>query len=555
LKEERTAEYVLVMEQLYFVSITASITYLYKLIFITQYQNIMTHPWNDDVSAGTGTTSSLMFVAAAVAIATSFLYNADAASRRFLGADELLARRTRRSRIRYDRMVDSLKKSEKVGKVLNDRDVEELVLNVMETTIEAAIILDIQQDSKDFELYLVLDCSKISKWGIVRVPLNLFCKLLSMQFERVVSSESMCFVADASAGLGPTLLTKCLQASTDVAILTPTWMIALAYLIEKNSVSNENIDKVVFALCRMEVKRVKDLKQITNSRTVVFNLPGQAAVPALLPVLQRVFPCERHLFVYDVCRMSVARSVALAKNTKEKSILQRPESMQTSLGSSMTKCLRNYAKELANLPETIANSVVSWMASVDIFLAMKDNEKENDYLPFVLRLGYLVGRTEGIGNSNVDLSDLCLANVLQFVTGSRSRSLPEHSFKAALDVLRSATKDHVRGIAADADLLSESDVISIEACVFCHKSILIGDKTLLDSVKPAKDWSLKAAKKLQSCACCAVPEDDDENPGPEDSILVSTSVEDSSPFNLQKSKINEYVDGKVMFAFDPTRFQ
>jgi len=123
--------------------------------------------------------------------------------------------------------------------------------------------------------------------------------------------------ADASAGLGPTLLTKCLQASTDVAILTPTWMIVLAWLIKKNSVSNENIDKVVFSLCRMEVKRVKDLKQITNSQTVVFNLPGQAVVPALLPVLQRVFPYERHLFVYDVYRMSVARSVALKKHQRE----------------------------------------------------------------------------------------------------------------------------------------------------------------------------------------------------------------------------------------------
>ena len=85
----------------------------------------------------------------------------------------------------------------------------------------------------------------------------------------------------------------------------------------------------------------------------------------------------------------------------ERNILQRTESMQTSLGSPMTKCLRQNTKKMVNLSETIANSIFSWMESVVIFLRMKDYEKENDYLRFVLRLGYLVGRTEGMGNSNV----------------------------------------------------------------------------------------------------------------------------------------------------------
>ena len=80
----------------------------------------------------------------------------------------------------------------------------------------------------------------------------------------------------------------------------------------------------------------------------------------------------------------------------------------------------------------------------------------------------------------------------------------------------------------------------IESCVFSHKSILIGDKTLLDTVQPRKEWSLKAAKKLQSCACCAVT-DDDDNPGPDEEKIVS------------KVTLG-YVDGKTTFAFDPTKF-
>ena len=88
-------------------------------------------------------------------------------------------------------------------------------------------------------------------------------------------------------------------------------MVSLALVIETNSVQAARIDKALFALCRMEARRHKD--QIKDSRTVVFNLPGQAVVPALLPVLQRVFPCERHVFVYDGCAASTSRAMASAK--------------------------------------------------------------------------------------------------------------------------------------------------------------------------------------------------------------------------------------------------
>ena len=85
----------------------------------------------------------------------------------------------------------------------------------------------------------------------------------------------------------------------------------------------------------------------------------------------------------------------------------------------------------------------------------------------------------------------------------------------------------------------------MEDCVFRHKSILLGDKTLLDTVLPSKEWTLKAAKKISGCSCCA-PEDDEED---EDGATNSDGVDQS--LALPQST---YVDGKAKFAFDPSKF-
>ena len=99
--------------------------------------------------------------------------------------------------------------------------------------------------------------------------------------------------------------------------------------------------------------------------------------------------------------------------------------------------------------------------------------------------------------------------------------------------------------------------------VFAHKGILIGDKTLLNTVQPSKDWSLKAAKKLTSCLCCA-PEDgegDEEDEERQNSDVAEFANVSGSPTpsggaggifpNMTKS---QYVDGKRTFAFDPSKF-
>jgi len=192
---------------------------------------------------------------------------------------------------------------------------------------------------------------------------------------------------------------------------------------------------------------------------------------------------------------------------------------------------------------------------------MKAREKKTFYTPFVCRMGFLMKRS-GIGNGDgSDLSKLALKNVLQFITGSKSRALPDEMMVKAEKCLSECRVIAESGVENCKIVVNTPAAILIEKCVFTHKSILIGEKTLLDTVQPKEDWSLKAAKKLKSCLCC-IPgegdeeeEDDDADEKDEGSKLVD-KVDMSMPggFGTNTGRSN-YVDGKAAFAFDPTKFQ
>lgn len=149
---------------------------------------------------------------------------------------------------------------------------------------------------------------------------------------------------------------------------------------------------------------------------------------------------------------------------------------------------RELYESLSKINGVQASIVEAWMASVDTFLDMKSKEKKNYYTPFVCRMGFLMKRS-GIGNGDgtSDLSEMALKNVLEYITGSKSRSLPSEVMNNAiscLEEMRTQYEDAVKG-----SELSSNDKILIEKCVFAHKSILIGEKTLLDTVQPKNDWS------------------------------------------------------------------
>ena len=322
-------------------------------------------------------------------------------------------------------------------------------------------------------------------------------------------------------------------------------MAFLANLVEKRVIASEKLERVLFGLCRLEASRVRDqvgtcLSQIVTvswgvsshltlccfykgtARTVVFTLPGQACTPALAPLLQSAFPCERHLFVYDGCVASVQRALLLRKGSSASypGTFSNPIAATTPLTRTLTKSVRNLTEALSKLPLALADTTEAWMASVDTFFKLKADERTNEYLPYVLKMSLLMEEND---------RRLALTNVLQFVTGSRSRPIPETVLDAAYESLRDLSFPPLPTI-------TESERKGIEDCVFRHKTILIGDKTLLDTVLPAKQWTLKSAKKISGCACCAPDEDDEEGP---DGVFASRP---------------KYVDGKARFAFDPTKF-
>ena len=146
-----------------------------------------------------------------------------------------------------------------------------------------------------------------------------------------------------------------------------------------------------------------------------------------------------------------------------------------------------------------------------------------------------------------------------------------------MDAGREFLKDYNRDHQEISSIISETERTAIENCVFQHKGILIGNKTLKDTVLPKQHWTLKQASR-GGCSCCdpdpfeeEMEEKQEEFRVPSSRLSVagvdvspqvaSTAVESIQIFatatkrDPATSQTNlGYVDGKRSFAFDPTKF-
>ncbi|KAL3816865.1 hypothetical protein ACHAXA_005143 [Cyclostephanos tholiformis] len=540
-------------------------------------------------------------------IAAILLMQMDGVSRRLLSPSRLLAKRRREYRYALSQGTEynSLMMRQYVGGgegaydprsesrswesyAANDASGMELLISEIldDATAAAAapVIVALEQDLTDdddpdtYHLFLAFPppstppigggLAKRRPYRRVRVPLLAFCELLASAFEGHLTSTTLCFVADASSGLGIEILTTLVKrCDLGVAtIINPAWMTSLSLLMSKGvrgTVSAKQYERVVFALCRLDAWRVRD--SVGTSRTVLFALPGQSCVPVLLPLIQRVFVHDRHVFVYDGCCHSVELGIALRarygfthrRRATDGEIWEEvsasPNVVTANYSMAPLRHIRELPETLARIDGIHASTVEAWMASVDTFLDMKSKEKTNFYAPFVCQMGFLMKRSTFGNGSRGDLSELALKNVLQYITGSKSRPLPSDVVSAAiscLEEMRCKFLDEVK-----ASTLSNDERTLIEKCVFAHKAILLGDKTLLDTVQPKEDWSLKAAKKLKSCLCCIPGEGDEDDEGDDGESSKPKDGTDSlvglPTSNMGRSK---YVDGKSGFAFDPTLF-
>ena len=318
-------------------------------------------------------------------------------------------------------------------------------------------------------------------------------------------------------------------------------MTSIAYERELHQIKESSYSKILFALSRLDAWRVRN--EVGEYRTVVFTLPGQSCTASLVPTLQKAFPCERHIFVYDGCIDSVSRGLRLRSNNCSSST----PIVQLTGVQKVDEILQKVPWDKAGLAE-------SWMSSVDSFLKLKHAEKKTGYIPFVCRLGFMMAQIGRLGNGNVDQSELALINLLQYITGSRSRPLKDELLIKAKEALATARETELKILETSKVNLSDTEKGVMEDLAFAHKGILIENKTLMDTVQPRVDWSLKAAKKLTSCACCMPGQGDDEDEEDEDGENSEVKESMTKKATFTAAPASGYVDGKTMFAFDPSRF-
>jgi len=432
------------------------------------------------------------------------------------------------------------------------------------------------QDETSVEYYA---CLLEGNRRIYQVPLTTFVEKLADAFERKVTSTTFCFVVDASAGIASELVVDMVRdvPALKEQVLTveqPLWLVNLAQAARRRNVSEETLKKTLFACARMEALRCASHSQTTCILTV-----GTALAPFIMPLAYRVFNNDRQVFAYTGCcntvgyardaikfdpgRGYVPSSLEKALHFTERSIVHTTPFAATVHKSVNT--MKPFRGALAELPLHEAGTTETWMGAIDSFFVLK-HEKNTEFLPYVFKLDYLLEKS-------LD-QYLSLRSLLQYVTGSRSREVPKDTMNAALSWL----VDYLKILPSPSSPPAPAMKKLIENTVFQHKLILIENKTLQDTVQPAEHWTLKQAMK-RGCACCAPEDDEDEDEEGEQVETPEASRGFSNTFLPQPKRTKTiasggasgdagaggsrsparpakggYVDGKTVFAFDPSKF-
>jgi hypothetical protein len=338
--------------------------------------------------------------------------------------------------------------------ISDEAEMDDLIQRILDKKkpVERYYTLKIDKDmhdpTDDYFVFLAhesSDSGNNNRIQLYELPLVKFCLKLAQAFEDQLTTTTLCFVADASSGKASTLLEQLVtEAKTGVAVLSePFWMVQLALLAEAAVLAKEKIQKLLFALCRLDAWSVRS--KVGDAKTVMITLPGQATVKALLPLVVSVFPEDRHVFAYDGCVASVQRGMYAKKlykrgklQTKLTSIIHGlcgdPVRFTTPLpsNSSLTKdvSLSTLSTALANVPVRQAQLVEAWMSSIDAYFKLKQEDNSSGYLPFCFKMSFLTDNPKGNFEPKTD-SLWSLIALLQFITGCRSRALPEGVLDAA----------------------------------------------------------------------------------------------------------------------------
>ena len=271
--------------------------------------------------------SIVLATSGAIVLATS-LCQLDCVSRWLLSGDRLYTKRRRQQQYLLAKLLQTCKDQlwpsecrestrlilENLQKLLDDSSANT-------TLLEIAMIVQGQIDTNDYyNHYLLLSTNETSSNAFLQVPLIPFATLLAKQFESEATSTAFCFIADASAGLGTRILNQLLTVAkrdTGVVVVNqPLWIYTLVMYLhhqqQQQQDKEKDLLKLIFALFRLEERRLKC--HIGPCKTIVFLLPTQSSTAPLLRLLQKAFPCERHVFVYDGAAASTFRALQPQNN-------------------------------------------------------------------------------------------------------------------------------------------------------------------------------------------------------------------------------------------------
>ena len=328
-----------------------------------------------------------------------------------------------------------------------------------------------------------------------------FCRALQTEWDRSVHTYTFCIVADASSGLAENVVQ---QVLSDAAATTPVWL--LQWTTELKSLSRSTRRTILQALCRLHARTIA-----TNVVPLVLPL---GVIPHVWPDLTDMFPHDRRVFMYTGCAEASSGAVTTTPTT--------------TIGDSpfLTSTDQLYSA-LTPLPWRQAVAVEDWMAAVDTLIREQEERIESSKRknsnsttstpPFICRIEYF---------RDSETAHYAGRALYQYMTGDRR-------VDAVLPVVAVGPPP----AAPTADTLA-----LLQRAAFTHHRILLPHKTLPDTVAPVEHWGLQQAVKGGGCACCGPEDDEDEDDAQENQAPTAPTT------------TNNFVDGKMSFAFDPTRF-
>jgi len=368
--------------------------------------------------------------------------------------------------------------------------------------------------AQDWYLYLAfpeLDSMGRCSYGRrVQTPLTKFGTRLAAAFWSSKSNRSpdadtdtdtdICFVSDASSGIGTHILTEFFQryshphesnSPSNLVIQEPAWMTTFAYLVQiKTFETHDTAAEILYGLCRLQLSTSLEqaswqtlpssttTKTITappkNYGTTILTLPGQSSTATLLPLLRQVFPNDKFLFCHDTCLNAVSRGIELhttatdATNaTSIGSSTSMPRTISATVPIALLRTVADYETLLATLPAHHAAVLEAWMTSVDSFLG-RTGVHTNGYS---ISVGTLVRNlstatpTDGAADPPLSDDDADLVRMIRYVT-SPPVAQPTAARNAARELLADVTGDVGRSGA-----LALGELRAIEKIALAHDGI------------------------------------------------------------------------------------